>query len=203
MGVGNVINSLFADNEELEKTLVIGLYHRFKKDKDESEKIEYKNEYPYDFESFVAKTLERKYGGNAIATKKSGDGGIDIEHRRSEGLFLGQVKCELNNINYVPAAVLHSQMIKRGAVGGYVISVRDFEQSAKEHVEGLNIQLINGLELVNIWLHPEAAYKKLFFEQLRDAIKAKVQELFSQGTQNLKTYFKELVSFNSNKSRLK
>ena len=105
------------------------LYHRFRKDKDKSENIEYRHEDPYDFESFVAKMLERKYGGKAIATKKSGERGIDIEHQRSEGLFLGQVKCELNNINYVPAAVLYSQMMKQGAVGGYVISVRDFEQS--------------------------------------------------------------------------
>jgi len=51
------------------------------------EHIEYKNQFPYDFESFVAKTLEGKYGGNAIATKKSGDSGIDIEHRRSEDYF--------------------------------------------------------------------------------------------------------------------
>jgi restriction system protein len=196
-------NPLFTDNDEIEKTLVIGLYHRFKKEKDESENIDYRQEDPYDFESFVAKTLERKYGGKAIATKKSGERGIDIEHRRSEGLFLGQVKCELNNINYVPVAVLHSQMIKQGAVGGYVISVRDFELSAKEHVEGLSIQLINGRELVNIWLHPEPAYKKLFLEELMDAIETKVQELFSQITQNLKTYFKELVSFNSNRSKLK
>lgn len=194
-----MISSLFADDEELEKTLVIGLYHRFKKDKDESETIEYKQEYPYDFESFVAKTLERKYGGKAIATKKSGDGGIDIVHQRPEGLFLGQVKCELNNINYVPVAVLHSQMVKQGAVGGYVISVRDFEQSAKEHVEGLNIQLINGKELINIWLHPEPAYKKSFLEELMDALEAKVQEFFSKVAQNIATFFKELVSFNKGK----
>lgn len=198
-----MINSLFSDSEELEKTLVIGLYHRFKKDKDGSENIEYKQEDPYDFESFVAKALERKYGGKAIVTKKSGERGIDIEHMRSEGLFLGQVKCELNNINYEPVAVLHSQMIKKDAVGGYVISVRDFELSAKEHVEGLSIQLINGRELVNIWLHPDPAYKKSFFRQLMDVFEIKVQEYFSQVTQNLKTYFKDLVSFNSSRNKLK
>ena len=148
---------MFSNIEELENTLVIDLYHRFKKDKDECENDEYKREDPYHFESFVEKNLEGQYGGQATVTRKSGDGGIDIVHKRSEGLFLGQVKCELNNVSYVPAAILHSQMVKQGAVGGYVISARDFEQSTKEYVKELNIQLINGKELVKLWLNPQSA----------------------------------------------
>lgn len=194
---------MLTDDEELAKTLTIGLYHRFKKDKDANESSEYKQESPYDFESFVAKILQRQYGGQINVTSKSGDGGIDIEHQRSEGLFLGQVKCELNNVNYIPAAVLHSQMVKQGAVGGYVISVRDFEQSTKDYVQGLNIQLINGKELVKMWLHPQPASKKSFIEELMDTIEAKIKQFLSSVTQDIATFFKELTPFNLNKGKIK
>lgn len=86
---GNVImiNHLLGDSSELEKTLVIGLYHRFKKDKDAKENEEYIKESPFDFEYFVAKTLEREYGGEVIVTNKSGDGGIDIVMKGMKGYF--------------------------------------------------------------------------------------------------------------------
>lgn len=194
---------LFHNEEELNKTLVIGLYHRFKKDKDESEHEEYKHENPYDFESFVARTLENQYGGRATVTRKSGDGGIDIVHVRPEGLFLGQVKCELNNVSYIPAAVLHSQMVKQGAAGGYVISIRDFEQSTLEYVKDLNIQLINGKELVHLWLNPQPAYKKSYLEELLQAIEVKVREFFFGMAKTVVTYLKELVPTNLGKDKIK
>lgn len=109
------------------------------------------------------------------------------------------MKCELNNINYVPVAVLHSQMVKQGAVGGYVISVRDFEQSAKKHVEGINIQLINGKELVNMWLHP--VYKKSFLEELIDAIKTRMRNTFSEIVQDFAKFIKNNMPFNINKDK--
>ena len=196
-----MLSSFFNDADELEKTLAIGLYHRFKKEKDFDERPEYKEEDPYAFEHFVAKVLETQFGGKAVPTKKSGERGIDIIHERAEGLYLGQVKCELGKVNYVPAAVLHSQMVKQNAVGGYVIAVRDFEQSAIDHVVGININLIDGKQLVHMWLNPQAAYDKTFIERLLDAIGEEIRKHFSQLKNTIATFVREKLPFNLEKMK--
>jgi len=59
-------------------------------------------------------------------------------------------------------------MVKQGAKGGFVVTTSDFTTSAKEYCDGLNIKLINGEELVEIWaksLETEVEMAKGFVPQ--------------------------------------
>lgn len=136
-------------HKHMKETLRIGLYNRFKRDLEEE-----KEENPLLFEYFVAEIMSSVRDGNIYVTKSSGDFGIDIEEQTDEGLYLGQVKCynDMNLVGFGPIAVIHSQMVKQGAVGGYVITTSDFTSNARKYAEGLDIDLINGTQLVELWL---------------------------------------------------
>lgn len=133
----------------MKDTLRVGLYNRFKRDMEEE-----KEETPLLFEHFVADIMANLRGGSTYVTKSSGDFGIDIEEENNDGLFLGQVKCynDLNLVSFGPIAFIHSQMVKQGAAGGYVVTTSDFTPNARAYAEGLNIELINGRQLVELWL---------------------------------------------------
>lgn len=79
-------------NEEIKRTLVMGLYMRFKKE-DIEESPHYSSTYikqnPFMFEDFVADLFEQVRGGSTWVSPSIGDNGIDFEHRTEEGLFLG------------------------------------------------------------------------------------------------------------------
>ncbi|WP_337034852.1 restriction endonuclease [Paenibacillus illinoisensis] len=139
----------FSSHEDMKETLRIGLYNRFKRDLEEEKK-----ENPLLFEHFVGEIMSSVRGGNIHVTKSSGDFGIDIEEQTEEGLFLGQVKCysDMNLVGFGPIAIIHSQMVKQGAVGGYVVTTSDYTSNARNYAEGLDIELINGLQLVELWL---------------------------------------------------
>ncbi|WP_136604086.1 restriction endonuclease [Paenibacillus dokdonensis] len=139
----------FSSHEDMKETLRIGLYNRFKRDLEED-----KEENPWLFEHFVADILKSVRGGRTVVTQSSGDFGIDIEEHTEEGLYLGQVKCyhDQNPLGYTPIAIVHSQMIKQNAVGGYVITTGKFTHNAYTYASGLDIELINGTQLVELWL---------------------------------------------------
>ncbi|MDL4839665.1 restriction endonuclease [Aquibacillus rhizosphaerae] len=143
-------------NDQTKRTLVNGIFFRFNFPKDETDEFKYSDMFikqtPHEFEAFVAEVLENKYGGDAFVTVGSGDFGIDIEHRREVGLYLAQVKCEKNNLPFDPIAKIHSNMVKRNAVGGYVITTRDFTSAARSYAKDLDIHLIDGESLVEMWL---------------------------------------------------
>jgi len=140
---------------EIKMTLAMGLYMRFCKEKDDKpprySKI-YIKQNPLQFETFCAKVMEEKYGGTTWVSPASGDFGVDFEHRRDDGLYLGQVKCYEGDLPYDPIAKLHSNMVKSGAVGGYVITTGSFSDNARKFAEGLNIELIDGVKLVEYWI---------------------------------------------------
>ncbi|WP_332695020.1 restriction endonuclease [Halalkalibacter lacteus] len=140
---------------ELRKTLAMGLYMRFKKE-DTKNEITYSSyflrEDPELFEHFVAELIENKYGGDLYISKPRGNYGIDFENRRVEGLYLGQVHCRKDDLDFESIAIIHSNMKKWKAVGGYVITTAGFSERAKTYADGLGIDLINGIDLVNMWL---------------------------------------------------
>lgn len=126
----------FSSHEDMKETLRIGLYNRFKRDLEQE-----KDDDPLMFEHFVADILTTVRGGNTYVTKSSGDFGVDIEEQTENGLYLGQVKCynDMNLVGFGPIAIIHSQMVKQGAVGGYVVTTSDFTSNARIYAEGLNI----------------------------------------------------------------
>lgn len=142
-----VIASLTECNGEMKRTLLNGLVARFgKSDADGDEP-------PLDFERFVAKLWRMNYGGKTSVTRASADFGVDIEYRIGEDLYLGQVKCYSldNKVGYEPIAIIHSQMLKQGAKGGFVVTTSDFTAHAKKYAQDLDIELINGPQLIELW----------------------------------------------------
>jgi restriction system protein len=142
---------------QMKKTLAMGLYLRFCR---EGENDDNENKYtknfikqdPYQFELFVAEVMEAYFGGTTWVSPASGDFGVDIEHQREDGLYLGQVKCYKHDLPFDPIALVHSNMVKRGAKGGFVVTTGGFSENAREYAKGLNIELIDGVRLVEYWL---------------------------------------------------
>ncbi|MGD7025251.1 restriction endonuclease [Rossellomorea vietnamensis] len=141
-------------SEEMKKTLAMGLYMRFRKETEEDKNISssYLKQDPLMFESFVAEVFERAKGGSVWVSPSTGDFGIDFEHTTEDGLYLGQVKCYRGDLPFEAIALVHSNMVKRGASGGYVVTTGSFTPKAKEYASGLNIELIEGVNLVDLWL---------------------------------------------------
>jgi restriction system protein len=140
---------------EMKITLAMGLYLRFKKENKENP-LNYSSTYikqdPKIFETFVAELIKKARGGSIWVSPFSGDFGVDFEHTTEDGLFLGQVKCYEGDLPFDPIALIHSNMVKRGATGGYVITTGAFTTAARKYSEGLGIELIDGVKLVEIWL---------------------------------------------------
>jgi restriction system protein len=148
----SLIASQIDKSIKVKRTLAMGLYLRFKK---EEENVSYTKlfirEDPLSFESFVANIFETCKGGITFVTSPTNDFGVDFEHELREGIYLGQVKCYKDDLSYEPIALLHSNIVKRKAKGGYVITTGSFSQNAKEYASGLNIELIDGVKLVEMW----------------------------------------------------
>ena len=146
---------------ELKQTLAMGLYLRFNyprtKKEDGSTVFDrgseiFLKQLPYEFEDFVASVIKKRFGGDVYVTSRSGDFGVDFEHITEKGLFLGQAKVYKEDVNFEPIAILHSNMVKQNAVGGYIITTSGYTKAAKEYAKELNIELINGVALVEYWL---------------------------------------------------
>jgi len=139
---------LLKNNEEIKKTLAMGLYYRFSKQTIEE------GETPTDFERFVANVMKNYYGGETYLRGGSGDYGINIELEREEGTFLCQVKCygEHENVSFEPIALIHSNIIREDANGGFVVTTSDFTEQAIRYNNSLKIELINGIKLVDYWI---------------------------------------------------
>lgn len=53
-------------------------------------------------------------------------------------------------IIFINTHLLHSNMIKQNAPKGYVVSTAGFNEIARSYAQGLNIDLIDGTELVEM-----------------------------------------------------
>jgi restriction system protein len=144
---------------QMKRTLAMGLYLRFRKVKDQNgNQIEenfsdlFIKQNPIDFESFVAEVMEAALGGTTWVSPPTKDFGVDFEHEKKDCLYLGQVKCYKDDLSFDPIALIHSNMIKRNAKGGYVITTGSFTENARDYAKGLNIELIDGVKLVEYWL---------------------------------------------------
>lgn len=145
---------LLDTNHQMYKTLAMGLYYRFKNEEvpgNQSLSSNFIKNNPYEFEYFVADILEGIYGGTTYVTQSSGDYGVDIEHQRSNGLFLVQVKCYKEDVSFDPIAIIHSQIIKQNAKGGIVLTTSGFTSNAQKYAKEVGVELIDGLLLVHYW----------------------------------------------------
>ncbi|WP_254901161.1 restriction endonuclease [Tuberibacillus sp. Marseille-P3662] len=146
---------------KLKQTLAMGLYYRFNfpkeinHDGDEAFQVStdlFLKQEPHEFEDFVANIMEQRFGGEAYLTPRTGDFGVDIEHHRDGELYLGQVKCQQRDVDYRPIAILHSNMVKSGANRGFIVTTSAFNKRARDYADSLDIDLIDGLGLIDFWL---------------------------------------------------
>lgn len=152
--LGSLTTKLLDTNDQMYKTLAMGLYYRFKNEEvqgNQSFSSNFIKNTPYEFEYFVADILEGIYGGTTYVTQGSGDYGVDIEHQRSNGLFLVQVKCYKEDVSFDPIAIIHSQIIKQNAKGGIVLTTSGFTSNAHKYAKEVGVELVDGLQLVHYW----------------------------------------------------
>ncbi|WEG11282.1 restriction endonuclease [Pullulanibacillus sp. KACC 23026] len=161
----SVTTSLIETEEEMKLSLLLGVYHRYKKEVNSE-----KEENPLMFERFVARVLENYYSGETYVTRSSGDYGVDIEHERQDGLHLGQVKCYAPNqaVNYEPIAIIHSQMVKQNAGGGFVVTTSRFTENAVSYAKELQIELIDGMKLIEMWTEGTKTRYRPFLQDVQD-----------------------------------
>lgn len=170
--------ALIADHmnasEELKKTLAMGIYFRFSLDEtnqDETDQDADENQDQYSdsfikedplmFEDFVADIIERARGGITYVIPTTNEIGVNLEHKIDEEKYLGLVKYCKEDLAVEPIAILHSNIVKYDAIGGYVITTSDFTEQAKQYAAELEgIELISGLKLVDLWLEGLQNYDK-------------------------------------------
>lgn len=164
----SLITSNLTTNEEMRKTMAMGLYYRFCKTKDNAHvkglsKIFIKQDH-HKYEQFVAEVMEQYYGGYTFTSPPSSEFGIHIEHDREDGLYLGMVLCHELDLSFETIAVMHSQMVKQNAEGAFIVTTSDFSDLARKYAKNLKVELINGEQLVEYWLRG--------YEQTNKEIKA-------------------------------
>ncbi|WP_435164101.1 restriction endonuclease [Paenibacillus glycanilyticus] len=142
------LSEFLNSKEDVYNILLAGMYQRFKKE--EGKLVDT----PYDFERFVAKTLEVLYKGKCTVTPSSNDEGVDILHYTNDGLELIQVKCYDPNakLNFEPVAILHSQMIKQQAQKAAIISTCSYSDFAIRYADEVNVRLIDGKTFLELWI---------------------------------------------------
>ncbi len=139
--ISSMIMDLVHVNDDMHHTLLLGIYHRFQKE----EGVE--------FHRFVGNILEDFHGGKTSVTSEDDEYGIDLVHQRNNGTYFGKVLClsPEEKVDMDPIVFVHSNMVKFGADYGFVMTTGQFTSNAKKYAEGLNIELIEGDELVRLW----------------------------------------------------
>jgi restriction system protein len=166
----------FNTHEEMRKTMAMGLYYRFQaanweKKSDGTMGLRevsslFTLQRPTDFEYFVAEVFKNFYGGDVWVTKAAGDFGIDFEHRREDGLYLIQVKCYEQDLAFDPIAIVHSQMKKQRAKGGFVVTTGSYSDNARWYAQGVGVELIDGVQLADMWAEGLEKKKELLKAEL-------------------------------------
>lgn len=185
----DLINHQLHSSEEVKWTLAMGLYLRFKHEEEISSEGDEQDgeagshytkkfikEDPLIFVDFVADIFEKAKGGETDVLPSRRDFGVDFKHKTEEGLFLGQVKCWKDDVGFEPIALIHSNMVKKQAVGGYVITTSAFTDAAKEYAEDLDIELINGRRLVELWMEALQSNEEEIKKVLPNLYQAEMEE---------------------------
>lgn len=79
------------------------------------------------------------------------DGGVDIELRKGNELFLVQCKqWKAYQVSVLTVREFYGVMAKRGAAGGFVVTSGAFTEDARTFVEGTNVRLVDGPKLFGL-----------------------------------------------------
>ncbi|PEC22801.1 restriction endonuclease [Bacillus cereus] len=105
---------------------------------------------PREFEYFVA-NLFRSLGYTVQVTSGSNDGGKDIILRKGRETKFVEVKRHTQGTIGRPAIQkLHSAIMDADALGGYFVTLSNFNKNARNYATNKNIELIDGDALINM-----------------------------------------------------
>ncbi|WP_035430842.1 restriction endonuclease [Bacillus sp. UNC322MFChir4.1] len=105
---------------------------------------------PRDFEYFVADFF-RSLGYKAQVTSASNDGGKDIIlHKGKEMKFVEVKRHTKGTIGRTFIQKLHSAIVDADAVGGYFVTLSNFNKNARKYAANKNIELIDGDSLISM-----------------------------------------------------
>ena len=105
----------------------------------------------HEFEMLVGEHFRR----NGFQVERQGgngpDGGVDLVLRNKGETYLVQCKqWKAYKVGVQPVRELYGVMASRGAAGGYVVTSGKYTEEAREFANGLNVELIDGLQLRQI-----------------------------------------------------
>lgn len=105
---------------------------------------------PRKFEFLVADVFQ-SLGYKAKVTPGSNDGGKDIILRKGRETKFVEVKRHNQGTIGRPAIQkLHSAIVDADAVGGYLVTLSNFNKNARQYAANKNIELIDGDSLINM-----------------------------------------------------
>ncbi|SPT88164.1 Mrr restriction protein-related [Bacillus cereus] len=105
---------------------------------------------PRKFEFLVADVFQN-LGYKAKVTPGSNDGGKDIVLRKGRETKFVEVKRHTQGTIGRPAIQkLHSAIVDADAVGGYFVTLSNFNKNARKYAANKNIELIDGDALINM-----------------------------------------------------
>ncbi|MFD3217801.1 restriction endonuclease [Bacillus sp. BR_7a] len=105
---------------------------------------------PRKFEFLVADVFQN-LGYKANVTPGSNDGGKDIILRKGREMKFVEVKRHTQGTIGRPAIQkLHSAIIDADAIGGYFVTLSNFNKNARQYAANKNIELIDGDKLIHM-----------------------------------------------------
>ncbi|MGM7428589.1 restriction endonuclease [Bacillus pacificus] len=105
---------------------------------------------PREFEYFVADFF-RSLGYKVQVTSGSNDGGKDIIlYKGNEMKFVEVKRYTKNSIGRPFIQKLHSAIVDADAVGGYFVTLSNFNKNARIYAANKNIELIDGDSLISM-----------------------------------------------------
>ncbi|MFM9442034.1 restriction endonuclease [Streptomyces acidiscabies] len=108
---------------------------------------------PIAFEELVAE-LFRAMGMEAVTTRRSGDGGVDVDATDPTpvrgGAIVVQVKRYRNTVSPTAVRDLYGTVLDRGANKGVLVTTSSFGPGSRDFATGKPLELISGPELVDL-----------------------------------------------------
>lgn len=103
-----------------------------------------------EFEELVAEHFKRQGYDVKVIGGDGPDGGVDVELRKGGELSLVQCKqWRATKVGVDVVRELYGVMAARGATSGYVVTAATFTKDAQEFVDGRNIRLLTGEQLIS------------------------------------------------------
>jgi restriction system protein len=101
-----------------------------------------------EFEMLVGEHFRRQGFHVTSQGGKGPDGGVDLVLRNKGETYLIQCKqWKAYKVGVLPVRELYGVMASRGAAGGYVVTSGKYTDEARKFANGLNIELIDGVQL--------------------------------------------------------